>query len=127
MQRILLHRGGPLNARVYRVAGPDGVPFVEKDFSECPRPVRNSLGRFLVWRECWILRRLGGTGIVPGGVRRIGPFALREDFVPGFALRDSDTGVYASNVFDPSKAHGVPAEMLREPVPRAFFAVNASA
>ena len=121
MQRTLLHKGGPLNARVYRVEDADGAAWIEKDFSECPRPVRNTLGRYLVWRECWILGRLASTGAAPGGARRLGPFSLREDFVPGFALRDSDTGVYASNVFDPSKVHGVPAEMLREPVPRAFF------
>ena len=111
MQRILLHKGGPLNARVYRVEGADGAAWIEKDFSECPRPVRDTLGRYLVRRECRILRRLASTGAAPGGARRLGPFSLR----------DSDTGVYASNVFDPSKVHGVPAEMLREPVPRAFF------
>lgn len=120
-RRIEIHRGGALNARVYRVEPPDGAPWIEKDFSGRPWIVRHTLGRFLVWRECWVLRRLAGTGVVPGGVRRLGPFSLREDFVEGFALRDSDTGVYAGNVFDPSKAHGVPAEMLREPVPRAFF------
>ena len=121
MTRTLVHRGGALNARVYRVEEEGGAAWIEKDFSECPRLVRNTLGRFFVWRECWILRRLETTGLVPGGVRRLGPFALREDFVAGFALRDSDTGVYRSNVFDPSKVVGVPPEMLREPVPRAFF------
>ncbi len=119
--RTLVHRGGFLNARVYRVGDAAGGAWIEKDFSECPWLVRNTLGRFLAWRERWILRRLAPTGVVPGGVRRLGPFSLREDFVAGFALRDSDTGVYASNVFDPSKAVGVPAQMLREPVPRSFF------
>jgi len=121
MTRTLLHLGGPFNARVYHVEDTDGSAWVEKDFSDSPWLVRGTLGRFLVWRECWFLRKFAKTGIVPGGVRRLSPFALREDFVAGFALRDSDTGVYASNVFDPSKARGVPAEMLREPVPRAFF------
>ena len=120
-KRTLVHKGGALNARVYRAEGADDSAWIEKDFSACPRLVRNTLGRFLVWRERWILRRLEKTGLVPGGVRKIHSFALREDFCPGFALRDSDTGVYASNVFDPSKAVGVPAAMLREPVPRAFF------
>ncbi len=119
--RILVHAGGRLNARVYRIERADGARFLEKDFSASPWIVRNTLGRFLVWRECWILRRLAKTGVVPGGVRRLSPFALSEDFVAGFALRDSDTGVYASNVFRPSKAVGVPPEMMREPVPRAFF------
>lgn len=110
-----------MNARVYRVEDADGGAFVEKDFSGAPWIVRQTLGRFLVWRECWILRRLEGIGCVPGGARRLSPFALREAFVDGFALRDSDTGVYASNVFDPTKVSGVPAEMLREPVPASFF------
>jgi len=121
MTRTLLHKGGPLNARVYRAEDADGAAWIEKDFSECPRPVRNTLGRYFVRREFRILVRLAPTGAVPGGARRLGPFALREDLVAGFALRDSDTGVYAGNVFDPSKARGVPSEMLREPVPRAFF------
>ena len=121
MTRTLVHRGGALNARVYRAEGADGTAWIEKDFSECPRLVRNTLGRFFVWRECWILRRLQTTGLVPGGVRRLGPFALREDFVAGFALRDSDTGVFTRNACEPSTAYGVAEEMLREPVPRSFF------
>ena len=120
-RRILLHRGGIGNARVWRVEGPDGSEWIEKDFSENPWIVRQTLGRFLIFREAWILRRLEKTGAVPGGVRRLSPFRLREDFCPGFALRDSAAGVYRSNVFDPAKAHGVPPEMLREPIPRAFF------
>ena len=121
MTRTLLHRGGPLNARVYRAEDADGAAWIEKDFSECPRPVRNTHGRYLVWRECWILRRLAATGPAPGGARRLGPFALREDFVAGFALRDSDTGVFTRNACEPSTAYGVAEEMLREPVPRSFF------
>ena len=121
MKRIPIHIGGMFNARVYRVEGDDGSLHVEKDFSACSWIVRNTLGRFFIWRECWILRCLEKTGIVPGNVRRVSPFCLREDFCPGFALRDSDTGVYASNVFDATKVVGVPAEMLLEPVPRAFF------
>ncbi len=120
-ERRLIHAGGWMNARVYRVEDADGGAFVEKDFSESPWIARQTIGRFLVWRECWVLRRLAGTGVVPGGVRRLSPFSLREAFVAGFALRDSDTGVYASNVFDPSKVRGVPTEMLREPVPASFF------
>jgi len=87
-ERTLIHRGGPLNARVYRAAGAYGASWVEKDFSACPRLVRNTVGRFLVWRECWILRRLERrTAVVPDGVRRLGPFALREDFCEGDTLR----------------------------------------
>ena len=86
--RTLVHAGGLLNARVWRVDGADGARWIEKDFSDCPRLVRNTVGRFLVWRECWILRRLEKTGVVPRGVRRISPFALREEFVEGATLHD---------------------------------------
>ncbi len=121
MKATLLHKGGSCNARVYRVKDDDGSSHIEKDFRYSPWLARHTVGRFLVWRECWILRRLEKTGIVPGNVRKLSPYCLREDFCPGFALRDSDTGVYAGNVFDPKKAHGVSAKMLREPVPRSFF------
>lgn len=118
--RVLLHEGGILNARVYRVAD-GGASWIEKDFSANPWIVRNTLGRFLIRRECRILRRLEPTGVVPAGAERLSAFSLREERCPGFSLRDTACGVYAGNVFDPSKADGVPPEMLREPVPRAFF------
>lgn len=86
--RTLLHAGGALNARVYRVDGADGARWIEKDFSECSRFVRNTVGRFLVWRECWIMHRLAGTGVVPRDVRKVSPFALREEFVEGATLHD---------------------------------------
>ena len=121
MTKALIHRGGPFNARVYRVEDDAGAQHVEKDFLDSPWLVRNTIGRFLIWREYWILWRLRETGVVPGGVRRLSPLRLREDFCPGFALRDSACGVYARDAFDPAKARGVPPEMMREPVPRAFF------
>ena len=117
----IIHIGGPLNARVYRVEDAEGAMWIEKDFSSNPRFVRNTVGRFLIWRETWILGRLSAIGIVPRNVRKLSPFCLREDFCRGFALRDSDTGVYSANVFDSTKVVGAPAEMLREPVPRSFF------
>ena len=90
MDRELLHSGGFLNARVYVARGEDGRKRIEKDFSECPWLVRNTLGRFLVWRETWMLRRLGGvTKAVPGGVVRLSAFALAEDFVDGPSMRET--------------------------------------
>ena len=119
--RVLIHSGGMCNARVYRVEEADGALHIEKDFSSSPWPIRHTIGRFLIWRETWILGRLASIGIVPRNVRKLAPYRLREDFCPGFALRDSDTGVYGANVFDPTKVVGAPPEMLREPVPRSFF------
>lgn len=120
--RTLLHRGGPFNARVYLVESPGLPPVVEKDFSECNFLVRNTCGRFLVWRETLILRYLSRkTPLVPSGVRRISPFCLRESFQPGFALRDSLCGAFPGNIPDLCQAHGVPRDMLFQPVPRSFF------
>ena len=120
-KRILIHAGGMFNARVYRVEAPDGARNVEKDFSECPWIVRNTIGRFLIWRECWILRRLAATDVVPRGVEKLSAFRLREDFLNGFALRDSASGVYKEKEVNPAKAIGVPASMMAEVPPRSFF------
>ncbi|MBR0056582.1 MAG: hypothetical protein IJP66_04570 [Kiritimatiellae bacterium] len=121
VRRVLIHSGGALNARVYRCEARDGARWIEKDFTGCSWLARNTVGRFLVWRECWILRRLQGTGVVPGGVAKISPYALREDFCPGFTLRDSCCGVHGENEASAEKAGGLPVEMLTSPVPAAFF------
>ncbi len=87
--RTLIHAGGLFNARVYKVVDTDGSYHIEKDFSANPWPVRNTVGRFLIWRETCILHYLEKkTDIVPGGVRKISPFCLREDFCPGKTLHD---------------------------------------
>ncbi len=87
--RTLIHAGGLFNARVYKVAHQDGTFHIEKDFSASPWPVRNTVGRFLIWREAWILRYLEHkTAIVPGGVRILSPFCLREDFCRGKTLHE---------------------------------------
>jgi RIO-like serine/threonine protein kinase len=88
MTRELIHRGGLCNASVFKVTGDGGDVHIEKDFSDAPWIVRNTLGRFLVWRETWILRRLAKTGAVPTGVRRLSAFCLREDFLEGRMLQD---------------------------------------
>lgn len=118
---MLVHSGGIFNARVYRLVDAAGRPRIEKDFSVCPWLVRNTIGRFLVFRECWILRRLEGTGVVPTGVEKISPFAFREDFCPGFVLRQSCCGVHSECRPSEEVANGVPLEMLTAPIPAAFF------
>ena len=94
---------------------------MEKDFGTCAWWVRWTVGRFLVWREGWILRRLAGTGVVPTGVERVSATCLREDFCEGFALRDTLCGAYKRNKPETSRWHGVPEAMLREPIPASFF------
>lgn len=112
MTRELLHSGGALNARVYRVCGGGGETWIEKDFSGTPWLVRNTVGRFLVLRECWALGRLQpATGIVPGGVRRVSPFCLREDLVDGPDMREHA---------DAERAKGV-APGSGKIFPREFF------
>ena len=114
--RLLLHSGGLFNARVYCVADDAaGACHVEKDFSSSPWLVRNTIGRFLIWREAWILRALRRrTDIVPDGVRRLSPFCLREDFCPGRTLRQLQYDIAPP---------GVPPEEadLSGALPRAFF------
>ena len=112
MTRTLVHAGGPLNARVYRVEDADGARWIEKDFAASPWLVRNTVGRFLVWRECWILRRLEKTGIVPGGARRLSPVCLREDFCEGITLRVARAEPPRRDDDDPDPRHLAP---------RAFF------
>lgn len=119
--RTPIHGGGLFNARVYRAADPGGRLHVEKDFSESPWLVRNTVGRFLIFRECWILRRLESTGVVPAGVERVSPFCLREDFCPGFTLRDSCCGVHEENPPGSKTIEGVPREVLDAPPSREFF------
>lgn len=119
--RILIHKGGALNAHVYRVTDSDGRVRIEKDFSECSWIVRNTLGRFLIFRECWILRCLQGTGVVPGGVEKISPFAMREEWCAGFTLRESCCGVHEENKPGVKVVEGVPREVLDAPIPREFF------
>lgn len=114
--RILIHEGGACNARVWRVEDGAGGVWIEKDFLKSPSIVRHTLGRFLVWRECSILRRLEKTGAAPGGVRRLTPFSLREDFVAGGTLHDADPGAYAL-----PPAPGEPPRNWMPAVPRAFF------
>lgn len=121
MRRILLHSGGACNARVYRVESGDGRAWIEKDFGACAKWIRRTVGRFLTWREWWILRRLEKTGVVPTGVERVSPTCLREDFCEGFALRQTLCGVYAGNRLETAQWHGVPEEMLREEIPASFF------
>ncbi len=86
-ERILIHRGGVFNARIYRIHRPGNPAVVEKDFSEAPWAVRNTVGRFLIWREVRYLRRLSDVGIVPGHVARLSPFCLQEDFCGSKTLR----------------------------------------
>lgn len=119
--RTLLHQGGPLNARVYRVEDEKGRAWVEKDFGQCQWWAKWTLGRFLVFREWWILRRLEKTGVVPKGVCRVSAVCLREDFCEGYALRDSLCGVYKGNRPEDIHWHGVPGEMLRQAIPASFF------
>jgi len=118
---VLVHKGGLLNACVYRVTGADGRMWMEKDFSKSPWLVRNTVGRFLVFRECWILRWLSGTDAVPTGVAKLSPFAMREDWCAGFTLRDSCCGVHSENLPGVKVVEGVPREVLDGPIPRTFF------
>ena len=111
-RRTLLHAGGALNARVYKVAGADGSEWIEKDFSSCPWLARNTVGRFLTWREALILRHLGRkTDVVPSGARRVSAFCFKEAFVPGETLRGMADRKSAEGV-DPFSGKVFPPEFF---------------
>lgn len=77
----------------------DGARWAVKDFRPRSWLVRNVIGRFLVRREVYGLRRLQGVPGTPQDAFRLDSFALAYRFIPGQGLR------------------GLP----KEQVPRDFF------
>lgn len=117
----ILHRGGPFNAIVYETLGEGGTPRIVKDYGARPWLIRNTVGRWMVWREAFILRRLEGTGAVPAHMRKDGPFRISEDACPGYVLRDICTGVHGDNRPDPDKVRGAPVDFMCRPLPGEWF------
>jgi hypothetical protein len=83
--RRLLNKGRWANATV-SVHERAGMQWVVKDFSECPAPYRETLGRFMVSREVSALERLRGVAGIPTGAFRVDAYALAYQFVPGIEM-----------------------------------------
>jgi hypothetical protein len=81
-----LHEGRWANA-VVLIFEAAGDRWVVKDFRPRSFLVRNTIGRFLIWRESRGLMRLAGISGTPEAAFRIDPYALAYRFVPGQGLR----------------------------------------
>jgi predicted Ser/Thr protein kinase len=94
----VLSRGRWANAVLY-LHRRDGAAWVVKDFRPSGFAVRNTIGRFLIWREMRALRRVAGIEGVPAGVLRLDAHALAYRFVPGVTLKHADLGEHAADFF----------------------------
>lgn len=83
----ILQRGKFANAVVYRFRQ-RGIDWVIKDYSQCPAPLRLTLGRLFIGREVKALERLQGIDGVSSCHRRLGPYTLTYPFVEGDSLKD---------------------------------------
>lgn len=84
----ILNQGRWANATVF-VHDHGGLQWVVKDFHDCPRAYRETLGRLMVSRELSALERLRGLAGVPSGAFRIDAYALAYRFVPGIEMADA--------------------------------------
>ena len=83
-ERVLarLQDGGWRAPDVLLVDGPYG-PVVVKDFGPRPRWLRQTLGRFLIWRELRAYRALRGHPSVPSLLGRLDGYAFAIEYRPG--------------------------------------------
>lgn len=86
-RQTILKAGTIANALV-RVCETNLGAWVVKDFAPRPWLVRQTLGRFLVWRELGSLTRLRGMAGICSNAQRIGPFALGYPLVVGDTLSE---------------------------------------
>jgi len=77
----------------------NGVRAVVKDFSTNGALLRNTAGRFVVWREKRAYQKLRGVRGVPEMYRVIDGLALVMEEVPGRNLRDLDEGMELTEPF----------------------------
>ena len=77
----------------------NGVRAVVKDFSANKFLFRNTVGRFLVWRESKAYRKLRDIKGVPSLYRVIDGLALVLEEVPGRSLKNLEKGVQVPDTF----------------------------
>lgn len=85
--RELMRDGRWANARVERVSL-DGEEWTVKDFASRSFWVRNSVGRFLCWRELRALDRLAGVAGIPAEAFRLDAHAIAARYLPGTVLAE---------------------------------------
>jgi hypothetical protein len=86
--RRVLNQGRWANATVF-VHEHAGMPWVVKDFRDCPMPYRETLGRFMVSRELSALEQLRGLAGIPASAFRIDAHAFAYQFAPGIEMADA--------------------------------------
>lgn len=96
--RQLLHRGRFGNATVWRIG--EAGDWVVKDFSDCPWPVRWTLGVWLARREYRVLRRLQGLPGVPADPFRLDALAFGYRYIAGRQLRQCAAGSCPRRLFE---------------------------
>ena len=77
----------------------NGVRAVVKDFSKNKFFFRNTIGRFLIWRERKAYRRLRGISGVPHLYRVIDGIALITEKIPGRSLEDLEKEIRLPDSF----------------------------
>lgn len=83
----------PTNTRpIIRLVEENGVRGVVKDFSVNGFAYRNTIGRFLLWRERLVYERLRGTKGIPTLYRKVGGLALVFSHIEGKNLEHLSPG-----------------------------------
>jgi predicted Ser/Thr protein kinase len=83
----------PTNTRpIIRLVEEDGVRGVVKDFSVNGFVYRNTIGRFLLWRESTVYKRLRGIKGIPTLYRRVDGLALVFSHIGGKNLEHLSAG-----------------------------------
>lgn len=83
----VLHQGRFANAIVFRYQDED-LDLVIKDYSHCPAPLKQSIGRLFIKREHQNLRRLQGLSGVVEKSRKLTPTMLAYPYVEGRSLAE---------------------------------------
>ncbi len=79
----------------------NGVNAIVKDFSSNRRLYRNTVGRFLIWREAKAYRKIQHIQGVPSLYRVIDGLAMVTEYIPGKDLGQIKKGaIFPDNFFD---------------------------
>ena len=77
----------------------NGIRAVVKDFSRNRFFFRNTVGRFLIWREARAYQKLSGIKGVPGFYGVIGGLALAVEEIPGRSLENLEKEMHLPYTF----------------------------
>ncbi|MFC1866731.1 hypothetical protein ACFL0H_01145 [Thermodesulfobacteriota bacterium] len=92
-------RGNSSTRPILRVTEENGIRAVVKDFSLNGFLFRNTIGRFLIWRESKAYMRLGGIKGIPAFYRKIGGLALVIEKIEGRDIESAEKESGLSEAF----------------------------